>query len=89
MTAWWCQQGADYVVIEGDAHPASVYTQARYALIGRRISWLYAAEVRRAEEHRGPVTVRPATPADLAVWADHLAALDDTPTPDTHEEPML
>ena len=88
MSAWWCQQGADYVVIEGDAHPASVYTPARYALIGRRVSWLYAAEVRRAEQTRGPVTVRQATPADLAVWADHLASLDATPTA-TLEEPML
>lgn len=86
MTAWWCQQGADYVVIEADTTDEAT-RHARYALIGRRISWLYAAEVRRAEQTRGPVTVRPATPADLAVWADHLASLD-VPTPATHEEPM-
>lgn len=88
MTAWWCQQGANYVLIETDS-AEDVIRQAPYALIGRRVSWLYAAEVRRAEQTRGPVTVRTATPADLAVWADHLASLDDTPAPAAHDEPML
>lgn len=86
MTAWWCQQGAYYAVIEAD-HADKALAQAEYALVGRRVSWLYAGEVERAARTRGPVTVRPATPQDLAVWADHLASLDQPAT--TTEEPML
>jgi hypothetical protein len=86
MTAYWCQQGANYCVVEAD-YPAAALGQAEYALIGRRVSWLYRREVWRARRTRGPVTVRPATPDDLAVWADHLASLEQ-PAPPT-EEPML
>ena len=86
MTAWWCQQGANYCVVEAD-YPAAALGQAEYALIGRRVSWLYRIDVWRAKDIRGPVTVRPATPQDLAVWADHLASLEQPAT--TTEESML
>lgn len=92
MTAYWCQHGADYVVIEPYAHGAATVDAIRqrareaFAARGRNLSARDLAIAVARLDDRGPVTVRSATPADLAVWADHLASLEPaTPT----EEPML
>ncbi len=87
MTAWWCQHGADYVVIRSD-HETDAHRRARRVLAtrGRDLSLYDEMAALTRLDQLGPVTVRPATPADLAVWADHLASLEPTPTT---EEPML
>lgn len=92
MSRWWCRHGATWCIVDADSQrDAEMLAFDRFVGPVRSFRDRTA---RRAQLHAlGPVTVRRATAADEAVWADYLAfrvgELPVEPTPVDGQESLL